>query len=58
MRIAKLSLICLVAFVFMVGCGMLGKKAEMTRDRHFHGGSCNGIRSEGGHGRIHGGSRC
>ena len=30
MRIARLSLICLVAFVFMVGCGMLGKKAEMT----------------------------
>ncbi len=30
MRIAKLSLICLVAFAFMVGCGMIGKKAEMT----------------------------
>ena len=30
MRIAKLSLICLIAFVFMVGCGMLGKKAEMS----------------------------
>lgn len=30
MRIAKLSLICLVAFAFMVGCGMVGKKAEMT----------------------------
>lgn len=30
MHIARLSLICLVAFVFMVGCGMLGKKAEMT----------------------------
>ena len=30
MYIAKLSLICLVAFAFMVGCGMIGKKAEMT----------------------------
>ena len=30
MHIARLSLICLIAFVFMVGCGMLGKKAEMT----------------------------
>jgi hypothetical protein len=30
MHIARLSLICLVAFVFMVGCGMLGKKAEMS----------------------------
>lgn len=30
MRIAKLSLICLVAFAFMVGCGMMGKKAEMS----------------------------
>jgi uncharacterized protein YceK len=30
MRIAKLSLICLVAFAFMVGCGMIGKKTEMT----------------------------
>lgn len=30
MRIAKLSLICLVAFAFMVGCGMIGKKAEMS----------------------------
>jgi len=29
MRIAKLSLICLVAFAFMVGCGMIGKQAEM-----------------------------
>lgn len=29
MYIAKLSLICLIAFVFMVGCGMMGKKAEM-----------------------------
>ena len=30
MYIARLSLICLIAFVFMVGCGMLGKKAEMS----------------------------
>ena len=30
MHIARLSLICLVAFVFMVGCGMLGEKAEMS----------------------------
>ena len=30
MRIAKLSLICLVAFAFMVGCGMIGKKAEVS----------------------------
>ena len=30
MYIARLSLICLVAFVFMVGCGMLGNKAEMS----------------------------
>ena len=30
MHIAKLSLICLVAFAFMVGCGMIGKEAEMT----------------------------
>ena len=30
MHIAKLSLICLVAFAFMVGCGMIGKKAEMS----------------------------
>ncbi|MDE0556287.1 MAG: hypothetical protein OXI24_18905 [Candidatus Poribacteria bacterium] len=30
MRIAKLSLICLVAFTFMVGCGMMGKQAEMS----------------------------
>ncbi len=29
MYIAKLSLICLIAFAFMVGCGMMGKKAEM-----------------------------
>jgi hypothetical protein len=30
MHIARLSLICLVAFVFMVGCGLLGEKAEMS----------------------------
>ena len=30
MYIARLSLICLVAFVFMVGCGMMGQKAEMS----------------------------
>ncbi len=30
MRIAKLSLMCLIAFAFMVGCGMIGKKAEMS----------------------------
>ena len=30
MYIARLSLICLIAFVFMVGCGMLGKQAEMS----------------------------
>ncbi len=30
MHIARLSLICLVALVFMVGCGMLGEKAEMS----------------------------
>lgn len=30
MYIARLSLICLVAFVFMVGCGLLGKQAEMS----------------------------
>ena len=29
MHIAKLSLICLIAFVFMVGCGLIGKEAEM-----------------------------
>ena len=28
MYIARLSLICLVAFAFMVGCGMMGKQAE------------------------------
>ena len=30
MHIAKLSLICLVAFAFMVGCGIMGQKAEMS----------------------------
>jgi hypothetical protein len=30
MYIARLSLICLVAFAFMVGCGMMGQKAEMS----------------------------
>ena len=30
MRIVKLSLICLIAFGFMVGCGMIGEKAEMS----------------------------
>ena len=30
MHIARLSLICLVAFAFLVGCGMMGKKAEMS----------------------------
>ncbi len=30
MRILQLSLICLIAFAFMVGCGMIGKKAEMS----------------------------
>lgn len=29
MHIAKLSLICLIALVFMVGCGLISKKAEM-----------------------------
>ncbi len=29
MHIARLSLICLIAFVFMVGCGLISKKAEM-----------------------------
>ncbi len=32
MYIARLSLVCLLAFVFMVGCGMLGKKAEMSSE--------------------------
>ena len=30
MHITRLSLICLVAFAFMVGCGMMGNKAEMS----------------------------
>ena len=30
MHIARLSLICFVAFAFMVGCGMMGQKAEMS----------------------------
>ena len=30
MHIARLSLICLVAFAFMVGCGIMGQKAEMS----------------------------
>ena len=30
MYIARLSLVCLIAFVFMVGCGLLGKQAEMS----------------------------
>ncbi len=30
MRIVQLSLICLIAFAFMVGCGMMGQKAEMS----------------------------
>ncbi len=29
MYLARISLICLIAFAFMVGCGMTGKKAEM-----------------------------
>lgn len=29
MHIARLSLICLIAFVFMVGCGLIGKEAGM-----------------------------
>ncbi len=29
MHIARLSLICLIAFVFMVGCGLISKQAEM-----------------------------
>lgn len=32
MYIARLSLICLIAFVFMVGCGLIGKQAEMTEE--------------------------
>ena len=30
MRIVQLSLICLIAFAFMVGCGMMGQQAEMS----------------------------
>ncbi len=30
MHIVRLSLICLIAFAFMVGCGMMGKQAEMS----------------------------
>ena len=30
MHTARLSLICLVAFAFMVGCGIMGQKAEMS----------------------------
>ena len=30
MYIARLSLICLVAFAFMVGCGIMGQKTEMS----------------------------
>ena len=30
MHIARLSLICLVAFAFMVGCGIIGQKAEVS----------------------------
>ena len=30
MYIARLSLICLIAFAFMVGCGMKAEQAEMT----------------------------
>ncbi len=30
MHIVRLSLICLIAFAFMVGCGMIGEKAEMS----------------------------
>ena len=30
MHIARLSLICLIAFAFMVGCGIMGQKAEMS----------------------------
>ena len=29
MHIVRLSLICLIAFVFMAGCGLISKKAEM-----------------------------
>ena len=30
MHIARVSLICLIAFVFIVGCGLIGKEAEMS----------------------------
>ena len=30
MHIIRISLICLIAFAFMVGCGMIGQKAEMS----------------------------
>ena len=30
MSIARLSLICLVAFAFMVGCGLMGQKSEVS----------------------------
>ena len=30
MHIVRLSLICLMAFAFMVGCGIMGQKAEMS----------------------------
>ena len=30
MHITRLSLICLVAFAFMVGCGIMGQKAEVS----------------------------
>ena len=30
MHIVRLSLICLVAFAFIVGCGLIGKQAEMS----------------------------
>ena len=30
MYIARLSLVCLIAFVFVVGCGLIGKEAEMS----------------------------
>lgn len=30
MYIVRLSLVCLIAFAFMVGCGLIGKEAEMS----------------------------
>lgn len=30
MHIVRLSLICFIALAFMVGCGMMGQKAEMS----------------------------